>query len=81
MTTMQTLHAPELRADDGTRALTRTQAGILIGSAFIRPAPVLTDDAERLQRALLNRPQVIRLYANFVVRAMRWLRGLLNRKD
>lgn len=79
---MLTIHAPELRADDGTRYLTRTSAGILIGSAFVRPAPSPSIDAERLQRSLLGRPRgVIRLYPNPVVRALRWLRGLLNRKD
>jgi hypothetical protein len=75
---MRTLYAPELRDDDGSRDLTRTQATrrqacILIGSAHVRPAPMPTDDAERLQRALLGRPKPIRLYTNPVVRAVRWL--------
>src|SRR5574337_1958483 len=65
-----TLLAPELRATgEAQRTVTRT--GVVIGGAWHRPMPALTQDAERLQAALLDRrtaaprPLLLRLAAAF----------------
>lgn len=49
-----TLLAPELRATgEAQRTVTRT--GLVIGGAWVRPMPIPSPDAERLQAALLER--------------------------
>ena len=69
---MQTLHAPELRLE-GARNLVRTASGIRIGSAYIRPPERQSDDAERVQRALLAPPPQVRV--TFAERIARFFRA------
>lgn len=64
----RTLLAPELRAT-GEAQRTVTSRGIVIGGAWQRPMPTLTQDGERLQAALLDsrtsrpRPMLMRVAA------------------
>ena len=77
---MQNLYAPEMRPES-SRALTRTKAGLLIGSAYLRPAPYATSDAERLQRALLGKltPRRRNVIPTCSPLWLRWLRRLCGR--
>jgi hypothetical protein len=34
-----------------------TRSGVIVGGAYIRPAPMPADDADKIQAALLHRPE------------------------
>jgi hypothetical protein len=68
------IEAIELRGAK-ERCLVRTGSGVLIGSAYVRPAAPPSDDAERLQRALL--PSIRRHHSKPSPRGNGWIRGAL----
>jgi hypothetical protein len=53
----------------------RTDTGIEIGGAYTRPPPLPSNDAERIQQALLQAPPRAAVRAHPIAKLLRWLRG------